>query len=167
MCHGFVTRPRVGLAGEDGHQTPQPEVREGRNFLHQRQGGVRLDAGFVGVTVCVDLDQHRQRGATCALAIEPVGDLAALDGVHPVEVFGDGSGFVALHPADEVPGEPGSVNFSNLRYRFIDVVLAKIAQAQRNSGCNVRRRFGFAHTDQGDVSRVATAGRAGCSDSLS
>jgi hypothetical protein len=65
---------------------------------------VRRATAFARFARNVDLDaniERRQRGG--ALGGEAFGNFQTFDGVHPIEVFGDQAGLVALQRADEMP----------------------------------------------------------------
>ncbi len=65
------------------------------------------------------------------LLVQAKGDALPVQRVDPVEMLRDGAGLVALELAGEVPGELQILQFLLLGQRFLQVILTKIALAQR------------------------------------
>ena len=64
-----------------------------------------------------------------ALRRQAFGDLEAVDGVHPGEIFGDGARLVSLQAPDEMPGELAPVERLDLGQAFLQEILAEILDA--------------------------------------
>ena len=64
-----------------------------------------------------------------ALCREPLGDLQAVECVHPGEMLRNGARLVRLHAADEVPGEAPLLQCGNLRQPLLQVALAEVLEA--------------------------------------
>ena len=65
---------------------------------------------------------------------QTLGDLQAIDRVHPGEVFGDRTCLVSLQAPDEMPGELAAGERFDLGQTFLEEILAEILDA---GGCRL------------------------------
>ena len=68
---------------------------------------------------------------------QALGDLQAVDGMHPGEILGHGARLVSLQTSDEMPSELAAGEFFDLRQAFLEEILAEIfyARARRLIDC--------------------------------
>ena len=71
---------------------------------------------------------------------EPLGDLEAVDAVHPGEVLGHRARLVSLQAADEMPGELAARERLDLGQAFLQEILAEMLDARRARRCRLLRR---------------------------
>ena len=96
-----------------------------------------------------------------ALGGQALGDLQAVDAVHPGEVFRDRAGLVALDGADEVPDDIEVCQRIHLRESLLEIALPEVPLTGSMGGADDFGIEGLRHGDQLNVARVA-AGRPGC-----
>ena len=78
--------------------------------------------------------------------------------MHPVEVLGDSASLVRLNGADEVPDQGQVSQFELFAQGFLQVVLAKVAQAGGIGFAQGCGGLGLAHGQQLDAVFVAMGG---------
>ena len=110
------------------------------------------DAGLARLAAHVDLyaDVERRQAGGSRL-VQALGDLFALDPVHPLEVLGDGACLVALDRADEVPRQRQTGELRDFFHAFLRLVLAKCALPAGVGLRDHRGRKGLAHRDERNV----------------
>jgi hypothetical protein len=102
------------------------------------------------------------------LVAQTLGQLEAVDAVHPVEMFGDIAGLVALQRSDEMPLQRGPVGAQrgDLVHRFLHIVLAEGGLPECGGAGDVFCGKGFGHRQQGDRVRIAPGCCGGLCDAL-
>lgn len=87
-----------------GHQAGEHQARQQGNGLGQYIKLIDADPGLALLSADIYLQQDVERGqGSRTLFVQTPGDLEAVDTVNPVEMFGDGAGFVGLDGPDEMP----------------------------------------------------------------
>src|SRR5688572_2055373 len=102
-----------------------------------------------------------------ALRRESFRELQAIDAVHPVEAFGDGTRLVSLQAADEMPGEPGGGERVQLGQAFLQEILAKIAHARGRGRGDCCAALALRNRQKRDRIDSSTRGARGSADAFS
>ena len=84
--------------------------------VDQRRELIRLCAGFLRLGVDVHLNANIQR-MNCRV-VQALCHSQSVDGVYPMEVACDGTGFVGLNGTDEMP-VGGHLRLLDLRHRLL------------------------------------------------
>ena len=84
--------------------------------------------------------------------------------MHPGEVLGDSASLVRLNGADEVPDQGQVGQFELFAQGFLQVVLAKVAQAGGVRFTQGLGGFGLAHGQQLNAVFIALGGQGGGTD---
>ncbi len=132
----------------------QPRPRGDR--LRERDGLARRHAALAVLATDVDLDADVEwRQMHVALCRQALGDLQAVDAMHPVEGIRHRTGLVALQRADEMPLEAERTQRLDLVHALLHVVLAESALPGDGSLAHGLRGPGLAHREQLHVGGVA------------
>src|SRR5262249_27977666 len=91
-------------------------------------------AGFGCFARKIDLNKHR-KGVTCLLltnTLKPSREFDRVDGVYDVKKLHGPSRFVRLQMTDQVPLGAVTAKFNDLRFSFLDLVLAEDCHTGRD-----------------------------------
>ena len=120
-----------------GHQSAQMQVGKSRDLPGQRRQAGQADPGLAGLLADVDLQADIQgREPRRALRGQALGDLEAIDAMHPGELLGDRAGLVGLDRADKVPGQREVGQLGDLIQCLLQVVLAEVALSEGGQVAN-------------------------------
>ena len=118
---------------------------------------VHPGAAFACLIINVDLEANIERSAAGRSLIgQTLRDLQSVDSVNPVKVLSDGSCFIALQVAYEVPGKVVGPDQSDLFETFLEVVLAEVRLPLGHGFAYRLDGLFLADCQQVDSRRVAT-----------
>ena len=92
---------------------------------------------------------------------QPLGDAQAIDAVHPVEAFGDGTGLVGLDGADEMPTQLQIREAVHFGKGFLQIIFAEIRDAGGGGEADSFGSLRLGNCDQCDRTGVSPRG-IGC-----
>ena len=128
-------------------------------------GGFHAALAGLAADVQLQADIERRR-VERALRREPLGDLEAVDGVHPGEILGHRAGLVSLQPADEMPAEFAPGERLDLGQAFLQEILAKMFDPGARRAVNCCAALTLGNRQKRDRIDTSAGGACGLGDAV-